>query len=502
MDKHLVGGIAWSAAAKWSSQIFTWASLLIVARLLVPSDFGLVGMALVYLGLAQKFSEFGFGTAVITLRDLTKEQIRQLNTFSVFSGALGFLFSCAAAIPLGWFFKAQRLPVVIVVMSTTFIMSGFQTVPSSLLQKNLRFKTLSIIETAAVMGQALSTLVLALFGFGYWALVGGNIICVAATAGLSILYSPCGFAPPRFPSIRHAISFSWQVLVARLAWNLYSDADFLVAGRVLGAAPLGAYTFAWNLATMPIEKISALVGRVTPAFFSAVQTEAAALRRYLRTLTEAVALVTFPATLGLAVTAKEFVNLALGQKWTGVIAPLELLAFYASFRSITTLLPQVLTAVRDTRYVMWNTLAALLVLPTAFYLGSHWETRGIAWAWIIAYPFIAVPLYGRVFRRIGMSIKEYLGAIRPAFDGALAMLIVVSTLKQVVPTAWPLYVRFALEVLCGAASYVGVILILHGNRLRAFLKVIQHLRNSRATDSKIAESAETIESTGLEGARR
>jgi len=494
MDKHLVGGIAWSAAAKWSSQIFTWASLLIVARLLVPSDFGLVGMALVYLGLAQKFSEFGFGTAVITLRDLTKEQVRQLNTFSVFSGAVGFLFSCAAAIPLGWFFKAERLPAVVVVMSTAFLMSGFQTVPSSLLQKDLRFKTLSVIETVAVMGQALGTLVLAFFGFGYWALVGGNIICVAASAGLSILYCPCGFAPPQFRSIRHAIKFSWQVLVARLAWNLYSDADFLVAGRVLGAAPLGAYTFAWNLATMPIEKVSALVGRVTPAFFSAVQTEAAALRRYLRTLTEAVALVTFPATLGLALTAREFVNLALGEKWTGVIVPLELLAFYASFRSITTLLPQVLTAIRDTRYVMWNTLVAVLLLPTAFYLGSHWQTQGIAWAWILAYPFIAVPLYGRVFRRIGMSVKEYLGAIRPASDGALAMVILVSTLKRVIPSAWPLYVRFTLEVLCGAASYIGVILILHGNRLRAFAKVVQQLRIPRATDSKTGNSGNSLNS--------
>ena len=478
LDKHLVRGIAWTGGAKWSSQIFTWISLLIVARLLLPSDFGLVGMAAVYLGLAQKFSEFGFGTAIVTLRDLTEEQIKQLNTFSVFSGAVGVLISCAAAVPLGWFFRAPRLPVVVAVMSTAFLMSGFQTVPSSLLQRDLRFKLLSIMETLTVLMQALATLLLALFGLGYWALVAGNLIGVAVSTGLNIALCPRGFAFPRLRSIRHALKFSWQILIARLAWNFYSNADFLVAGRVLGAAPLGAYNFAWNFATMPVEKVSALVGRVTPTFFSAVQTENAALRRYLRTLTEALALVTFPATLGLALTAREFVNLALGSKWTGVIVPLELLAFYAAFRSITILLPQVLTAVRETRLVMWNTLAAAVLLPGAFYIGSYWGTAGIAWAWIIAYPFIAAPLYRRAFQRIDMSVREYLGAVRPALNGSFAMLVFVSALKWALPSAWPLYVRFGLEVFAGASSYALVIVALHRDRLRAFTNLARRLRTS------------------------
>jgi len=477
LDKHLVGGIAWTAAAKWPSQIFAWASLLIVARLLLPSDFGLVGMAMVYLGLAQKFSEFGFGTAIITLRDLTEEQIKQLNTFSVLSGAAGFLVSCAAAIPLGWFFRAPKLPAVVVVMSTAFLMSGLQTVPSSLMQRGLRFKALSLMETGAAIAQALCTLALALFGLGYWALVAGNLIGVAVSTGLNVAWCPRGFARPQLRSIRHAIKFSWQVLVARLAWNFYSDADFLVAGRVLGVAPLGVYTFAWNLATMPVEKVSTLVGRVTPAFFSAVQTEHAALRRYLRTLTEGLALITFPATLGLALTAREFVALALGEKWFGVIVPLELLAFYASFRTITTLLPQVLTAVRETRFVMWNTLAAAVLLPSAFYVGSRWGTVGIASAWIIAYPLIAVPLYRRAFQRIAMSVREYLGAVRPALDGSVLMVVFVGALKWVLPSTWPLYLRFSLEVVTGAIVYVLALAIFHAERVRTFKYLMLRMRS-------------------------
>jgi O-antigen/teichoic acid export membrane protein len=167
MDKHLLGGIAWTAAAKWGSQMLTWLCLLLVARLLDPRDFGVVGVAGVYLGLIAAFSEFGFGSAVITLRSLTANDIAQINTFSVMSGAVGFLVSCALAIPMGWFFRSSELPAVILVMSTNFLILGFKTVPTSVLQKDLRFKRLSLIDSIAAITQSLCVLLLAWLGRGY-----------------------------------------------------------------------------------------------------------------------------------------------------------------------------------------------------------------------------------------------------------------------------------------------------------------------------------------------
>ena len=478
MDRHLVAGIAWTAAAKWSTQILSWASTLIVARLLVPSDFGLIGMATLYLGVVQIFSEAGLGTAVLTLRDLTEDQIAQINTVSLLSGAVALGISCAVAAPLGRFFRAPQLPAVVVVMSTVFVISALRTVPYSLLQKEMRFKLLSVFETAQALAQATGTLVIALMGLGYWALVLGNIIGATVSMALNIAWRRRGFRRPHLRSLQRALQFSWHVLVARLSWYGYSNADFLVAGRMLGAAPLGAYTFAWNLATMPVEKVTDLVTRVTPAFFSAVQDEHAALRRYLRTLTEGLSLFTFPATIGLGMVAPEFVNLVLGKKWLGVIAPLELLAFYASFRSIATLLPQVLTVVRETRFVMWDTFAALILLPSAFFVGSRWGTIGIAWGWVVAYPFIAVPLFVRAFRRIEMPVREYLGALSPAVNGAVAMVVFVGALKWALPPAWSLYLRFSVELLAGAAGYSLVVALLHGDRVRAFIRLAQRVRSS------------------------
>src|ERR1700737_3623372 len=131
LDVSLVRGIAWTGAAKWSSQVLAWISTLVVARILTPDDYGLVSMATVYLGVLTLVSEFGLGSAVVTLRDLNEEQIAQLNGLSVCLGLGGFAISRVVAVSLGRFFGSPGLPRVIVVMSMGFIATSFQTIPSS-----------------------------------------------------------------------------------------------------------------------------------------------------------------------------------------------------------------------------------------------------------------------------------------------------------------------------------------------------------------------------------
>src|SRR5213596_2915630 len=97
LDRALLHGVAWTAAAKWAAQVLSWASWLIVARLLSPEDYGLVGMATIYLGLIMLLSEFGLGTAVLAVRELSVEQINQLNSLAVVLGLASVVASCAAA---------------------------------------------------------------------------------------------------------------------------------------------------------------------------------------------------------------------------------------------------------------------------------------------------------------------------------------------------------------------------------------------------------------------
>ena len=177
------GDVAWTAATKWVAQALSWASWLIVARLLTPEDYGLVGMATIYLGLITLVSEFGLGTAVLAIRELSDEQIRQLHGLAALLGVAGLLASCALAIPLGRFFRAPDLPLVVVMMSATFVIASLRTVPLALLQRELRFKALAWIDLGQTLVLTVSMVGFAAAGFRYWTLVCGAVLGALVSTG-------------------------------------------------------------------------------------------------------------------------------------------------------------------------------------------------------------------------------------------------------------------------------------------------------------------------------
>ncbi len=259
----MVRAIAWTGASKWATQLLTWASTIVVARILLPADYGIFGMATVYLGLVALISEFGLGQAIVVLREMSSDHIAQINTLSVAFGGILFAASCALAIPIGHFFHTTKLAPVIAVMSLSFLISGMQIVPDALLQRGLRFKLLACFDTVRTFAQAPVTILLAWLGFGYWSLALSSVSGVVVYSALVIIASPCAFARPRWGEIRGALKFSGDVLGSRVAWYTYSNSDFMVAGRMLGQSALGAYEMAWTIASAPVDKITSLVTRVT-----------------------------------------------------------------------------------------------------------------------------------------------------------------------------------------------------------------------------------------------
>jgi PST family polysaccharide transporter len=476
LDKALASGVAWTAGVKWISQILTWGMTLLVAHLLQPSDYGLIGMATIYLYFVQQFSEFALGTAVVTMQELSDDQISQLNSVSLLTGLAGFAISAALAVPVSRFYHAPQLRLVILVMSTAFLISAFSIVPNALLRKEMRFKILAVIEGLQTFAQAVSTLVLASLGFRYWALVLGNLSFTVAATILTLAWKRQRFARPRWSRIRSVLIYSWHIIVARLSFTLYDTSDFIVAGRVLGQGPLGNYNMAWTFAHAPLEKLSNMVNRVTPSIFAAAQTDYTALRRYFRNITGTLSLAVFPAVLGIALVANDFVYVALGQKWAGVVLPLELLTLHALLRSNVILLTPVLNVIGEERFSMWNSFLMLAVLVPSFYIGSHWGTGGIAGVWVFVYPVLALPLFWRLFHKINMPVGEYVGALWPAISGSILMAVAVELFKRFRNPGWPLYLDLALEILIGALVYALALVLMHRKRLHAFLNFMKDLR--------------------------
>jgi len=472
-DRTMLRAIAWTGASKWATQLFTWVSTIAVARILAPSDYGLIGMATIYLGLVALISEFGLGQAVITLREMSSNQIAQLNSLSIAAGVSLFAISCGVAKPLGTFFHSPKLPIVVDFMSLSFLVSGAQIVPDALLQSDLRFKLLASFDTARVLVQSITTIVLAWLGAGYWSLAVGPVAGAAIAAAMAVIARPHPIARPKWHEIKHALRFSGDVLGSRVAWYAYSNSDFLVAGRVLGQAPLGAYTIAWTIASTPVEKITNMITRVAPAFFSAVQDDKPRLRRYLLAISDGLSLLTFPACIGMALLADQFVLVVLGPKWAAVVLPLRLLAMCSALRAITTVFPNMLFAMRHSRFAKWNMIVAAVVFPPAFYYSSRWGTPGIALTWIILYPLITAPLVWRTLMATELSVWTYFRSMVPALRACLIMILMVVGVRSATPATWPLVSRFAISVLTGVLSYSAVLFIAERQRIGDLFRVMR-----------------------------
>ena len=472
---RMLHSIGWTGAATWATQLITWAYMIVLARMLTPADFGLVGMANLLLEILTVASEFGVGVAIIMLPDLTEDQMSQLNTVALISGALLFIVSCAAAYPLGYFFKTSALPAVVIVMSIGLLILSFKIVPSALLQREFKFKLLAQIQAAQVMSYALGAIVSVFLGAGYWSLVIANLAGVSVATLLTLRFRQHSFARPRFSSLRKSLVFSTHVFGARVAWYWNTTADSVVTGRMLGKAALGSYSIAWSLANQPLQKFTDLVTRVVPSYFSKVHNNSAALRDYVLTITQALSLLTLPATLGLALVADDFVALAFGPKWMAAVTPLRMLAIYAAARSITSFFNPLLNVRGQSKFLMWNQVLACAYFTIAFWFGSRWGLGGIALMWPMLYPLMIVPVYLKLFKQINLSLRSYLNVLRPALTGTIAMIASVLLLRNILPTH-VVYLRLAAEVATGAVSYCLVVVGLHFKQLCRVYTLIQPAR--------------------------
>ncbi|HET9251416.1 MAG TPA: lipopolysaccharide biosynthesis protein [Candidatus Eisenbacteria bacterium] len=475
LDRHFLSGLAWTGFVKWGSQALSWISTVVVARILSPGDFGIIGMTATYMALVTVLSEFGLGFAVINRRVVSSLQLAQLQTTCVFLGIAGLLVSFVMATPLALFFRVPELTWVMMAMGTSFLVSSFRTVPGALLQRDLEFRTLAWIEGLQAVVQAVIVVALAILGFRYWSLVLGMVLGAGAAAIAASAVRPCGFAWPKRSIIGDALGYGRQILGGQLAWYVVSSADLLVVGRLLGASATGVYTMAFTIASTPVEKITALVGRVAFPLFSHVRNDLPAMRRYFLLLTEGLALAGMPLAIGLALTADRFVPVVLGQKWLDAVVPLAILALLATIRSFTPMITHVLNAVGRQRFAMYNGFLMAGVGPIAFVVGAKlWGLPGVAVGWLavmaVSLPFVTwATLSG-----IQLPFRTYLGALGPAASACAIMTAAVLAARfGLAGAGLSLTAAFLTEVAAGAIAYLGAVFLFHRHRIESIRSVLR-----------------------------
>ncbi|MGH9876885.1 MAG: lipopolysaccharide biosynthesis protein [Nitrososphaerales archaeon] len=390
MKDRLAKSVYWVVLSRGMVQVLSFCAALVVARLLHPEDYGLmalVGVLTIPLGL---INEMGLGAAIIQFRDLKKTELNMCFWLNFSLAGIGYLVLYTVAPVVAAWFSTPGLTSVLRVAGLILPFTAIRVVPDSLLRKKLHFEKVSQAEIVSTVASIAVTMGLAWTGAGVWALVAGCLV-MSLTQSLTTIWFAQWWPGVQFgrERLNEILRFSFATLGSRICFVGHQLADTIVLGKMAGEVALGFYSMAKELATLPVEKVSAVVNQLALPVMAELQTNQDALRAsFLRTV-RFLAWVTFPMCIGLILVAQDLVQVALTEKWKEAVPIIQVLCLYAMFRSVDALLPVVLVVKYRTTFLFINTLILLLIMPFAFWCGAVWSgSMGVAAAWVVIYPIL------------------------------------------------------------------------------------------------------------------
>jgi len=473
LDRSLASGVAWAGISRFGSQIATWIVTLWVARILAPSDYGVVASATIYIALLRMLTEFGLGTAIVAQRSLTERQIAQLGGLAFLAGLAAWALTAILAVPVSQALRLPQLERVLLVLGASTAVATLNVLPTALLQRRLDFKGLSTLEVLRAVVASGALLLFAMYGLGYWALVLNEAVASVVFAIALYWRTRYTLAWPKLREISASLRLSSEVMASRLAWYAYSNADLAIVSRRMGAAVLGDYSMAWTLTSLPSEKISSVIVAVTPGVFARVQNNDAELGRYFLLLVEGLAILLFPATVGIALVAPELVTVVLGEKWRGAVPLVQALGLFVAIRSIAPLCAQLLIARLRGSLVAKYAILMALVLPMGFLVGSRWGAVGVALTWTLLYPPLAYLQFWVTCREINLPMSRLWAVLsRPTLG--VALLAIGVQLTRAGTTALPDVARLAIMVAVGVVTYSAFAALTMRTRLLSMLSIVRN----------------------------
>ena len=460
--KSVVGGVA-AVSAQGVKFVLQTATTIVLARLLSPQDFGLLGMVVVVTGFLALFRDAGLGMATIQRLEVTHQQTSTLFWINVAVGSILAILCAALAPALVAFYHEPRLYWVAVVSGVTFMFNGLAAQHSALLQRGMRFVTQAKIDVLSLAVGSGTGVVMALLGCRYWSLVGmamANSVVAAAALWLAVPWVP---GPPRRRSgVRSMLHFGGLAtcngFVVYLAWN----AEKLLLGRFWGADALGLYGRAFQLVTLPVQQLNTAVTGVAFPALSRIQHDTKRLARsFLRGFSLLIS-ATIPITITCALFAEEIVRVVLGAKWMEAAPIFRLLAPVAVVFAVANPMSWlVLSAGRIGRALSISTATTPLVI-LGIVLGLSHGPKGVALGYSSAMTLLVIPIAAWSKHGTGITWADLWEATKPPFlsgllAGAAGLLVKLTLGSRGLPPM--LYLFVGLGLVLGVYAWVLLIVM-------------------------------------------
>jgi len=463
-EKTIRGGFA-RVAAQIANFVFRIGSLMVMARLLGPQDFGLVGMVTAFTGVLSLFRDFGLSTATVQRETVTEEQLSTLFWINVAVGAVLAALAVIMAPLVVMIYHEPRLLGITMVLALGFMFNALGVQHSALLQRHLRFTALSVINVAALVVSTIVAIGMAKLGYGYWSLVGMTItLPLTTTIGVWIAAAWTPGKPRRQVGIRSMMRFGGTLTLNGLVVYIAYNMEKVLLGRFWGAEAIGLYGRAYQLVNMPTDNLNQSVGEVAFSALSRVQSDPPRFRNYFLKGYSLVLAMTIPITIMSACFADDLILVLLGPKWSSAVPIFRLLAPTILIFGMINPLAWLMFALGLVNRSLKIALVLAPLVMAGYLAGLRYGPKGVALGysavmtlWVI--PHIAWCVHGTV-----VSLRDILVTVsRPLFSGLVAAALAFGVHQLCVPFMPPLP-RVVIAGIILLAVYVGMLFYVMGQK--------------------------------------
>jgi len=462
MEEKAIRGIPWTFLTLAGSRLIQIGATVVLARLLVPEDFGLVALALtisIFLGLV---ASLGLGGVYVVRRDLDEREQGTYLTMFLAMGA-GFAVLMAALSPLAArAFAEPRLDEIVLGLAVmVFFSGGLNWFYEALMQRELEFRNRFAAQMVQAVTYAGTGIVLAVLGAGVWSLVAAQIVAAAAYAVSLLALAPYRVRPAwdraaAAEGVRGGSGFLVQTATGFAAQNV----DILVVGRVLGAARLGFYSMAVRLCELPTWFVAESVAKVTFPAFARMRHRGEDVTPAFLSALKLVAFVTCPLGVLLSGAAEPIALVVFGEQWAGMIGPLAVLGIWAAVKPVRNTIAWFLNSIGHQAILGRISLAMLVLLvPTVYVAARAGGIAEVAWV-VLGESVLATAVLAWFARtRAGASLRSLVGAVAP-IAAACAPAWLASRGAAEAAAGSPGALEVAAPLAAGLAAYLALVALL------------------------------------------
>jgi O-antigen/teichoic acid export membrane protein len=460
LKTRTVRGIGWSASSQIARLLMQILITAILARLLIPSDFGLIAMVVVFANFVGVFSDFGLTSALVQKKEISDDTLSSTFWICLGLGALLTIALAASAPLIAAFYSEPRLTPLVVFISTTFFIASFGNVQNGLLARRMNFKALGVIGVCAIGISGSIAIFLAFSGYGVWCLAWYAVLSTAITVVFTWIYARW---VPRFllglQHIKGLVGFGANLTGSSFLAYFARNLDNLLIGKFLGPAPLGFYNLAYNLLLFPLSNIADVVGRVMFPALSIVQHDKQLVREAYVAANRYIASVSFPLMIWVLVTAPELIRVIYGPKWISAIVLVQILAITSMLQSVITNVNWIFLSQGRTDVLLKLSIFTTSVAAISFAVGLRWGVEGVAIAYTIATFLVAYPTFAISFRLIDMKVGYFLAKLRSIVLATLILGIIAFLLRILLETLGVTQALIILTTVTAASLVIYLVLI-------------------------------------------